>query len=957
MMALVRQPLRIIALAALLLGPGLAGTAFAQQKVGIDSAVNPAAMGIPPGGAPRRLVLGQDVLFNERISTGADGQTQVLFVDESTLSVGPNANMTIDQFVYNPHTGTGKLVASLTRGVFRFVGGKLSKQDNAVTMRTPAATIGIRGGVMLVRLGPGPGCAAAAPAASAASAAGCNALEVIFVYGKGVTVTGLNGVAQTITRPGFAVGVSRPGASPSDPGPAPPGATVALLDQLDGRPGGHGGAPAIPTEIMVANSGIANTISASIASSIEASTRSQPPAAQPRNANATVELSQLNNQNASVPGATVTPVNGGPSIAIAQFPGHLPAIPVVVPPVVPPPITPIVVPPVPPAPPMPPTPPAPPTPPINIAGLAGAYYDTGGQGTALGFSSAGSPYASGTVVNGRFGANGPFGAVSFPLAAGGAVLARSGVGTTSPLGPVTGATYLAPDGSFFFADLAPVGQPAQREFVYGGQPVGANFTAAAGPRVLAFAVVPDGALASAIPFIRRQAGGALTSPSVSPLILATPAGSVFSTGAGATKALQASLAVSGTGAKQSSAIVVLVGNVFGSPAALQGVIHGSYLATATAQPVRINSYYATPTDGAGNSFYGRNAISGFVLSPGAGAASAVETNTLNQATTANYQFAQPLLPVATPNAATATPTAQTLTGWFGGIMTKEPNGGAGRPIPYILAGRAVISTYPSDLHITATLTGGDPATSSTSGIRAGNGMVLQFGSTGGTNARQAYINNNLFAAEESPNKPSMVNGNDVPLNLSFPNTNPNIYLVTQTAAPPTGLLPKGLCSACRYLQWGYWGGELDTPAPSESAARVDVGHINSWIAGMPTSVGDISSLKAANFTGSYAGNLFGTVFNNGAQYLASGGLTAVYHFGTGRGSFSVANYDGLSFTANGNIALSGPNYNFGLKAAGVAGAVSGSFYGPMAAETGGNFAFGKTVGSPYFTSGVFAAKR
>ncbi|HEY3912062.1 MAG TPA: FecR family protein [Stellaceae bacterium] len=953
MKALVRHSPPIIALTALLLGLAPAGpAAFAQQRVGIDSAVNPSAMGIPPGGVPRRLVLGQDVLFNEHIATGAEGQTQILFVDESTLSVGPNANMMIDQFVYNPNAGTGKLVASLTRGVFRFVGGKLSKEDNAVTMRTPAATIGIRGGVMLVRLGPG--CAASAPASTAA---GCNALEVIFVYGNGVTVTGLDGVAQTITRPGFAVSVSRPGAAPSDPGPAPPGATVALLDQLDGRPGGHGGAPAIPTEITVANSGIASVISANLAASIAASSRTQPPAVLPHNTNSAVQLSQLNNQNASVPGATVTPVNGGPSIAIAQFPGHLPPAPVIVPPVVTPPVTPIVVPPTPPAPPKPPTPPVPPTPPINIAGLAGAYYDTGGQGTALGFSGQGSPYAAGKVVNGKFAANGSFGAISFPLAAGGAVLAGSGAGTTSPLGPVTGATYLSPDGSFFFADLAPVGQPAQREFIYGGQPVGANFTGATGSRVLAFAVVPDGALASAIPFIRRQAGGALPSPSVSPLILATPAGSGFSTETGATKALQASLAIDGKGAGQRSAIVVLVGNVFGSPPVLQGVIHGSYLATASSQPTRINSYYATPTDGAGNSFYGRNAISGFVLSPGAGAASAVEANTLNQATTANYQFAQPLLPVAAPTVATATPAAQTLTGWFGGIMTKEPNGGAGRPIPYILAGRTTISTYPSDLQVTATLTGGDPATSSTSGIRPTNGMVLQFGSTGGTNARQAYINNNLFAAEESPSKPSMVNGNDVPLNLSFPNTNPNIYLVTQTAAPPPTLLPNGLCSACQYLQWGYWGGELDTPAPSQSAARVDVGHINSWVAGIPTNVGDISSLKAANFTGSYSGNLFGSVFNNGAQYLASGGLTAVYRFGTGRGSFSVANYDGLSFTANGNIALSGSNYNFGLKAAGVAGVVSGSFYGPMAAETGGNFAFGKTVGAPYFTSGVFAAKR
>ena len=197
MLAIVRGSLRSITIIFLLLGIGLASPdAFAQQLIGVDGAVNPEAMSIPPGGLPRQLVLGQDVLFNERITTAAEGQTQILFVDESTLSVGPNANMVIDQFVYDPNAGTGKLAASLTRGVFRFVGGKISKQDNAVSFRTPAATIGIRGGVMLVDLAPS------------------GKLSVVFVFGNGATITVLNGVSQTIFRPGFEVTVSGPGASP-----------------------------------------------------------------------------------------------------------------------------------------------------------------------------------------------------------------------------------------------------------------------------------------------------------------------------------------------------------------------------------------------------------------------------------------------------------------------------------------------------------------------------------------------------------------------------------------------------------------------------------------------------------------------------------------------------------------------------------------------------------------------
>ena len=198
-MAIVGHRFGIIALVSLLLIAGLAGSVTAQQRVGVNSAVNPIATGTAPGAAPRRLVLGQEVVFNERITTAATGQTQILFVDGSSLTLGPTADMVIDEFVFDPTAGTGKLAASLTRGVFRYVGGKLSKQDNAVTMRTPSATIGIRGGLILIDL------------------ALDGTLKVIFGYGAGVTITGLNGIAQTITRPGFQVTVAGRGASPTPP--------------------------------------------------------------------------------------------------------------------------------------------------------------------------------------------------------------------------------------------------------------------------------------------------------------------------------------------------------------------------------------------------------------------------------------------------------------------------------------------------------------------------------------------------------------------------------------------------------------------------------------------------------------------------------------------------------------------------------------------------------------------
>src|SRR5437868_3003490 len=186
--------------------------------------------------------------------------------------------MVIDQFVYDPSSGTGKLAASLTRGVFRYVGGRLSKHDDAVTLQTPSATIGIRGGVVLVDLPPGGG------------------LDVIFAYGRAVTVTGANGVAQTLTRPGFEVTVSGPGTVPSRPAPAPQGQTGALLAQLDGRPGNTGGARTVPTDSTVAKSGISARVSGDFAASVQAADEAQPSASVPTDVNSVVRQNLWNFQ-------------------------------------------------------------------------------------------------------------------------------------------------------------------------------------------------------------------------------------------------------------------------------------------------------------------------------------------------------------------------------------------------------------------------------------------------------------------------------------------------------------------------------------------------------------------------------------------------------------------------------------------------------------------------------------
>ena len=72
-----------------------------------------------------------------------------MFNDKSTLTIGPNSNLVIDDFVYNPGAGGGKFAASLTKGALRFVGGQISHTAGA-TINTPVASLGIRGGAAFV---------------------------------------------------------------------------------------------------------------------------------------------------------------------------------------------------------------------------------------------------------------------------------------------------------------------------------------------------------------------------------------------------------------------------------------------------------------------------------------------------------------------------------------------------------------------------------------------------------------------------------------------------------------------------------------------------------------------------------------------------------------------------------------------------------------------------------------
>jgi hypothetical protein len=124
---------------------GVAAPARAEESDeigGVEDIVNYAWSTIAPD--PRdEIELEDDVYMNEVVETGEESALVVKFSDGSKLTLGENAKIVIDKYVYDAASSTGEQAVTLSKGAFRFISGALPKASVKIT--TPTVTIGIRG--------------------------------------------------------------------------------------------------------------------------------------------------------------------------------------------------------------------------------------------------------------------------------------------------------------------------------------------------------------------------------------------------------------------------------------------------------------------------------------------------------------------------------------------------------------------------------------------------------------------------------------------------------------------------------------------------------------------------------------------------------------------------------------------------------------------------------------------
>ena len=94
----------------------------------------------------KQAVVMEDILLGDDITSALDSSLHVLLRDETIFTVGPDCELIIDKFVYDPSRLTNNMGATVSKGMFRFMSGNISKTgtDN-VSINTPVASLGIRG--------------------------------------------------------------------------------------------------------------------------------------------------------------------------------------------------------------------------------------------------------------------------------------------------------------------------------------------------------------------------------------------------------------------------------------------------------------------------------------------------------------------------------------------------------------------------------------------------------------------------------------------------------------------------------------------------------------------------------------------------------------------------------------------------------------------------------------------
>jgi len=115
-----------------------------------------------------KLSNGSKIFFGDTVISNQNSNAQILFLDQTILTLGEDTELTIDEFIYDPNSHEGSFVSNVKSGTVKFITGQISKKNpENLEVKFPSGTLGARGTEFVVLaenknestvvlLGPGP---------------------------------------------------------------------------------------------------------------------------------------------------------------------------------------------------------------------------------------------------------------------------------------------------------------------------------------------------------------------------------------------------------------------------------------------------------------------------------------------------------------------------------------------------------------------------------------------------------------------------------------------------------------------------------------------------------------------------------------------------------------------------------------------------------------------------------
>ncbi len=878
------------------------------NTIGAVSALNKDVDGTPPAAETRQLVLGDGVVLNERIESSPVGSGQFLFLDQTSLTIAKQSVLVLDKYVYDPATKTGEFAMSMSRGVLRFVGGRITKQTDAV-ITTPTATIGIRGGMAIVIIDQD------------------GTTRVMHIAGDYTRVTTLDGEEIVVTRSNGVVEVTN--AAITYLGVADARLVEETSQALIGR--GDAGERIEPEDPDVVESGLPDANSGRKGASEESpiSTRGE---ASPDRTGEDEEPSGFTRSEEEI---TTIIVDGG------------------LPPVI-----------------NPPEPPAPPPPPVNpltfLPGVTGAASFSGSTIPGV-VGGGGQNFIFTQVFEGsRVGITANNEVFSIPVANGFFdFTAQQGA---SPLGGIAGSGFFNPNAEFTYAVFQTAS--GRTGAFLTGTPSAALPSAASGMTTIrSYTLSNDLFTKNGAPFVPGTVTG-FSADGRSALTLLSNTGGA-ATGGNA-RAVATYLDINGNGVNQTSGFGVLTANVVasdkGTPA-FSDFFEGSFN-SGTAGATRIETNVATAEDGQGSSAFGAGAQH-FALTNSRNLGASAAPGRAISATGTETFFGSNNVANRSSVANVETGGSRVFDGGFAAIGGQDLETGqryVGRTVfredGFTGFVDPALNQASAQIRLDEFFTGDfDNETIDVQDVR------FNFG---GGDGRSAAINGDEFAMRDSfdtgetSNNVNGVEGLPSDGIRDGQGSLRGALASADLAGNAQSIFPAGITPTSSVLSWGWWSAEFrhdpdQIGNPNNEGQELSSDqryHLGAWVAG------DLTANLPQVGIATYEGFAVVSAVQNGRSFVDGAGFALNFNFGDRSGNANFTDILG----ADANVAVrqneGGAVYGgtADITIAGDEGIISvdGSFFndlsGAPARGTAGSLGFATNNGNTFGT-GVFAGDR